>query len=184
MANRIFSSERVGRTQVESQKCLPISEVVEIAREIWTEICGSGVSPSDDAGNDALYQRLHKERSDFSASYPLILKWMVKAREFKEKVFRDYLNKFGRETVHKDRRTFLEVQGEYLVLLYKDRNPRFGAREVGEYRKAIRKQLEDEDKEFAKKAEEAQELVKELDALADQERRKRMYESLVAQKAQ
>lgn len=162
---------------IESQNESTVACVVECARRIWGDVEGSAIRKSDDRGNNALLKELSEKYKDFAVSYPLILRWMVQAREFDAEVFERYLQKYGNKTMFRDRIEFLEAQGEYLVMAYQKQN-RHKHKNVKEYRAQIRKQLHDEDKEFTEKVEEAGQLVKEIDAAADVARRQRMIDHL------
>jgi hypothetical protein len=160
-----------------------LEKVMGVAADIWAEVRRSGVAPDDDAGNDALLKRLQKAYKDFAVSYPVPFRWMVQAREYEPKAFEQYLRK-DVQMMYKDRKAFLAAQGEYLVRLYKARNPRAGSRQLGRYREAVGKSLAQDDKAFTEAHAEAEEEVRRMDGEHDAERRQRLLAYLRRLKAE
>ena len=146
-----------------------VARVKELAEQIWKEVKRSGVPPDDDEGNDRLLTKLQKKHKDFAMSFPIAFRWMVEAREYNSAAFEKYLKNHVK-AMYKDRGEFMEAQAEYLILLYKARRPRAGAKELQGYREMITKSLKKDDDTFTAAWEEAKEEVKRLDA----ERRRRV----------
>jgi hypothetical protein len=159
-----------------------LERIMEIAAEIWATVRHSGVAADDDGGNNALMERLQGEHKDFAISYPIPFRWMVQAREYEPQA----LEKFLREHVkamYKDRKEFMAAQGEYLVILYKIRRPRAGARQLARYREAVTKSLQEDDDKFTAAREQAEVEVKRLDEEVDADRRQRIVAYLRRLKA-
>lgn len=159
-----------------------LETVMGVASSIWAEVRASGVKAEDEEGCNAMTERLRKKYNDFAVSYPLPFRWMIQAQEYDAGAFKKYL-RFHVKPMYKDRKEFMQCQGEYLTLLYKARNPRAGAKQITRYRAAIQKSLEEDDTIFTKAREDAEREVKEMDAAADADRRQRMVAYLKKQQA-
>jgi len=159
-----------------------LERIVEIAAEIWATVRHSGVAADDDEGNDALMKRLQGEYTDFAVSYPIPFRWMVQAREYEPQAFEKFLREHVK-AMYKDRKEFMAAQGEYLVILYKIRRPRAGARQLARYREAVTKSLQEDDNKFTAAREQAEVEVKRLDEEVDADRRQRMVAYLRRLKA-
>jgi hypothetical protein len=98
---------------------------------------------------------------------------MVQTREYAPAAFEEFLKNHV-QMMYKDRKEFMKTQAEYLVILYKTRHPRASARQLTQYRDALQKSLQEDDEDFAKAREEAEEEVKRMDKDADDDRRQRI----------
>ena len=107
---------------------------------------------------------------------------MVQAREYEPRAFEKYLRQHVRP-MYKDRKEFSAAQAEYLVILYKVRNPRVSEKQLVRYRAAVAKSIQEDDDTFAKARKEAEETVRALDAEVDSARRQRMMEYLIRLKS-
>ncbi len=166
---------RGARASVGAAGTAPVEEVLKIAGEIWAEVQRSPAASEDE--EDALLKRLQEAHKDFATSFPVPFRWMVQAREYDPGAFEKFLRGHVK-MMYKDRKEFLEAQGEYLVLLFKARHPRVPPKSVEQYRGAVRKSLAKDDEAFAKAREEAEAEVERLDKAADAERRERIYQYL------
>jgi hypothetical protein len=156
-------------------------EILAIARQIWQRVAASGVAADDDRGNDSLLAVLQADFKDFGTTLPLVLRWMVQMRKFSAKALRTYLVKHAAAKLA-TRREFLELQAEYPVLLYRAEGRRQPS-EVRAYRAAIIESLVAEDAEFLEIQKKAEAELARLAAADDQDRRRRLYDFLLAQKA-
>jgi len=156
-------------------------EIVAIAKEIWSDISRSDVKESDDAGNEKLLTRLQAKYKDFTTSFPLVMRWMVQARKFSPKSFRKYLIKHSSADLS-TREKFLDLQAEYLVLLFKEEHPKTTTRAIKIYRESIVKMLREEDKTFMAMNEEVETEMKNQQQDIDNERRNEIYRALLAKK--
>jgi hypothetical protein len=163
-----------------AQRATP-EQIVEIGKRIWAAISSSGVDLADDKGNERLLDRLQTEYKDFATSFPLVLRWAVQLRQFDPRAFHKYLLKHAAAQL-RNQRDFLELQAEYLVLLYREQTPHADETKVRRYRDSVVAQLVEEEEQFKKIQEEAVREVAQRDAAVDQDRRQRLYERLLAQK--
>jgi hypothetical protein len=163
-----------------AQRASP-EQIVEIGKKIWGVIAASGVRLEDDQGCEALLGSLQNDYKDFATSFPLVLRWAVQLRQFSPKAFHKYLLKHATTPLH-NQRDFLELQAEYLVFLFRERNSHADEAKVRQYRESVVEMLVKEEEQFKKIQEEVAQEVKRSDAAADRDRRQRLYESLLAQK--
>ena len=117
---------------VNTQQATPAA-IGAIAKEIWQRITKSKVAIEDNPGNDRLLEALQAEFADFNKSFPLVLRWMVQMRKFRPKAFKKYLLKHASAKLD-SRQAFLELQAEYLVLLYREEHSHPDERHVQQYR--------------------------------------------------
>jgi hypothetical protein len=156
-------------------------DIIAIGKQIWSRVCASGVGAKDDAGNDKLLTRLQNEFKDFNASFPIVMRWMVQMRQFNDKALHKYLLKHG--TANLDtREAFLDLQAEYLVLLYREEHPRADRSFINQYRASLVAQLRKEDKEFMDMNATVEAELKDQQAKIDRERREEIYVQLLARR--
>jgi hypothetical protein len=163
-----------------SQHATP-EELVAIARQIWQQVQKSGITASDDKGNDALYEKLRLEFRDFGTTFPIPLRWMVQARKYNERAFTRYLAMYAKKPPS-TRESFLEAQAEYLVFLYREENRGASAESVRKYRAEVVRRLTDEDKEFTAMQKEAEAEIARVDINANRDLRERLYADIMARR--
>jgi hypothetical protein len=180
-ANFIYSEIPVGGEVQSSQRATP-DELVGMAKKIWAEVRRSKVGRKDDAANDELLERLQEKYKDFQTSFPIVLRWMVQRREFTEKAFRRYLVKHASAKMDK-REEFLELQAEYVIMLYRDTHPHANEEVVRRYRLEVNRHLKAEDKTFMDVSEEVEKDLTAREKTFDADRRRKLYDTLMAGKA-
>ena len=178
--------------QVNVQSSLPannglasIEEILLISKQIWKKVIAadlkSEINQSHEKNQekeDKLLEILQIEYKDFSQSFPLVLRWMVQMRQFKVSIFEKYLKKFSAAKVS-NREEFLDLQAEYLVMMYRYKNSHIEEHKVQEYRKNIIQSLIDEDKMFKEIQKEVEAQMKLEDNAINEERKKKIYTQLM-----
>lgn len=154
-------------------------DIIAIAKQIWKRVRDSGVGAKDDAGNDRLLTELQDDFKDFNASFPIVMRWMVQMRQFSDKALHKYLLKHSTTSLD-TREKFLDLQAEYLVLLYRESHPRASAGYINQYRASLVAQLRKEDKEFMEMNATVEAELKAQQAKIDHERREELYARLLA----
>lgn len=152
---------------VRSSARATLEEIGEIGKAIWKEVRESKVSATDADGNRRLLARIREDFKDFAESFPLVLRWIVEQRMFSRKALDHYLRLHATKKLE-SRTAFLELQAEYVVNCWREKNPRQGAKGVARFRKQVCDQLLEEDKQFTEAAEAAK---KEADALKVESRK-------------
>jgi hypothetical protein len=180
-ANFEFGEVPITSTISSSKRATP-DELVKLAQNIWKKIKESKVPKDDEAGNDKLLEILQDEFKDFNMSFPLILRWMVQMRKFSSKAFEKYLLKHASVKLD-SREAFLELQADYLVLLYRSENAHPDESYVKKYRASIIKNLLDEDKLFLEVQKEVEKDLARDASIIDIDRRAKLYEFLLNQKS-
>lgn len=122
-------------------------ELVELAAEIWQAVRASGVPPEDEGGSADLLDAFQVRYKDFATSFPMVLRWMVQMRKFGREPFRKYLLKHATAKLS-SHEEFLDLQADYLVLVYRADHPHPDERLVAAYRVAVREALQKEHKKF------------------------------------
>jgi hypothetical protein len=106
---------------------------------------------------------------------------MVQMRKFNSKAFHTYLLKHSSMKLS-SREAFLELQAEYLVLLYKAEHSKYDEGAIRRYRDAIIKQLLEEDRTFQKLHKQVTDDMDKQRAVVDRERRQALVAYLMARK--
>jgi len=179
--NVTHGNVRVDKVNVTSDN-KSTSDVLALAATVWEEVRGSGVDPKDEKENDRYLTRLRAKYSDFAKTFPVVFRWMVQTKEYEAKAFERFL-KTKVKVMYADRKEFLAAQAEYLVLLYKQRNPRSEGKKVVAYRAAVIKMLEKDEKIFMEAKDQIDDEVKKLDETIVLDRKRRLVEFLKAQKS-
>ena len=158
--------------------------IANIAKMIWKKIIEYNLKNKISPDNELiLLQDLRIEYNDFFLSFPLILRWMVQIRQFKINIFKSYVRKFI-NTEMKSKIDFLKLQGEYIVMLYKEFNPNSTKADIKKYEDDIIQLLLAEDETFKKIEEEAKEEIRKEEERALRERRENIYNMLLKKKSE
>jgi hypothetical protein len=131
---------------------------------------------------DILLSNLQIEYSDFFKSFPLILRWMVQMKQFKIKVFKEYLKIFINKKIS-SKIEFLQLQGDYIVMLYKELNPLCSKEQLNKYESDIVNLLLKEDSDFKEIEEEAKKEIESYEKILSEERKMKLYNMLVKKSA-
>ena len=102
-------------------------------------------------------------------------------RKFSAKAFEKYLLKHASAKLD-TRQSFLELQADYLVLLYREEHRHPNEALVHQYRASIVDHLLEEDKVFSELQKEAEKDLAHSAACMDRDRRQRLYEFILARK--
>lgn len=162
-----------------------LEEIVAIAKQLWGRVKKSGISETDDAGNDKLLADLREddEFRKFATSFPLVMRWIVQARKYNLNALKSYLRKHASADL-KTREAFLDLQAEYLVMVYKEEHTHANPKKVKLYRESIVTALRREDKEFTTMNEQVEEEMKTRSKAVDKIRRDELRAMLLAIKIQ
>jgi hypothetical protein len=158
--------------------------IADIAKTIWKKIIEYNlkykITPEIEL---ILLEELRTEYNDFFLSFPVILRWMVQIRQFKIKTFKSYVRKFI-NTEMKSKIDFLKLQGEYIVMLYRELNPNCSEKDIKKYEDSIIELLLSEDETFKKIEEEAKEELKREEEKLSKERREHIYNMILKKKSE
>lgn len=159
------------------------AELARLAGEVWAEVLKAGVAADDVAGCRQLLSDMQRRHADFAASFPIVLRWMVEAREYRKKAFTRYL-KFFAAAPRGDQEAQRAVHAEYLVCLFREKFPRAPTNAIKSYRDSIVARLRAEDEEFERIAQEAEDHLTAKATQAREERRRELYLLLMQMKLQ
>lgn len=164
----------------ESQQQKQIEEIVAEANKIWEKVQKEKYNADDTKAADDLLEKLREEHRDFHMTLPLVLRTMVQIRSYNHKALERYLKKMRNDMKNwKSRRDFIESQADYMIILYKIKNPRYNTRYVTEMRTSIVKQLLDEETAFTKMVEEAEKEAEDYQKNIEKEQREELYRQLL-----
>jgi hypothetical protein len=130
---------------------------------------------------DELLEQIQTDNYDFNLSFPIVLRWMVQMRKYRAKAFEKYLMKHS-ATPLDSKEKYLELQAEYLVLLYREEHPHCDESYIREYKSSLVKHLLEEDKAFMEMHKKIDEEFEAKAEMFDADRRRKLYEYLMAQK--
>ena len=139
-----------------------IEIVINTIKEILNKVKRAEIEPKNAEENTKLLKILQDEYKDFSITHPVVLRWMVEARQYDEQAFRTYAKNHVKST-YKDRNEFWKCQGEYLILLFRRLNPKASVKAIRHYRDNVMGLLKKDNDEFDdanKKADEEIKIIK------------------------
>lgn len=147
-----------------------VENVMAMADAIWGRVRQSGIGKTDTKACEKLARELQAKYHDFVTTFPIVFRWMVHTREYEREVFRKFI-KSHTKAMYKTQDEFLEVQAQYLMMLYRKRNPRAGAAQMKRRREIITKSLKDDNKQFQEAVKESESVIKQIDEVNLERRR-------------
>ena len=160
-----------------------IEKILDVSKTIWKQIIKYYVdnNAANEVNTELLLSNLQIEYSDFFKSFPLILRWMVQMKQFKIKTFKEYLKIFINKKIS-SKIEFLKLQGEYIVMLYKELNPLCTKEQLSKYEDDINSFLIKEDDDFKQIEEEAKKEIEMQEKNMSEERKRKIYNMLMRKK--
>lgn len=130
----------------------------------------------------ALFEAMRTAYPDMLSTHPLTFQFIVKSDRYDSDVFRRYLHTLA--GVNWDERSdWLSSQADYAAALYRHERPRADAREVRDYRARALRSLTEDDKDFKEASDYAKEEVKRIEEAAAADRRRRIQQFMLKEKA-
>ncbi len=157
----------------QEQKRATPDELIIMAKKIWSE-----VNVKTTKTNDELLNFIQDKYKDFTTSFPLVIRWMVQMKQFNVEALRKWLLKHGTAQL-KTRTDFLELQADYLVLLYRETHSHPDEKFMKNYRASIIEELLKEDKEFIEVQKQIEDEMEKSDEEFNVARRKQLFEYLL-----
>ena len=121
------------------------------SREIWAKCKLAFKTKSIKLGNEAKTQTLLNEIRDqhpnFSMSYPIVVRYMVEMQEYHPDAMRKYLMRIATHPWKSDDE-YLDMQAEYVVILYKETHKHWGKDKIQLLRDNVRTLLHNEHYQF------------------------------------
>ena len=179
MQNNTIIADRVNVQSSFQNNSAPIEDIIAIAKQIWKKVTIK--KAETEAETDKLLNEIQDEFKEFFQSFPLVLRWMVQLKQFKLSVFKKYLHKVSITAVS-NREEYLDLQAEYLVMLYKSLNSHIEEHKIQNYRKHIIDSLLEEDKMFKEIQKEVENQMKKEENELNEERKKLIYSMLMKKK--
>lgn len=167
------------------QKCesKQIDEIIDEANKIWKEVKSANIDITDEKACNELYNLLSQDHKDFKFTLPVVFKTMVYTKDYNSKVLGRYLKKIAIDMKNlRSMDDYLYLQGEYLVMLYKNNNRYLTPDNIRGYREYIFKHLKSDYDETAKIQEELEKETKIKEEEIKEQRRQDLYNQLMASK--
>lgn len=153
------------KMKIISEKNVTIDYVVNEANEIWKQVRKRKLKFGDLDAADSLMEEMRKSHPEFCKSYPIVLRYMCQMQEYDHRALRKYMVKI-KEHPYTSETEYLDSQTDYIVILYKVRNPRWNATEVNRLKHNVRAMLQREHDVFKTYVEEFdKEVTAETEAL-------------------
>ena len=184
--NTVYSEVNIKSPIDESPSLSPedkekkVQELLSTASRIWKRIIEINLKKEYPEGMKLGV--IQNEYREFFLSFPLVVRWMVEAQQFKINAFKMYLNIFLDSKIE-SKEDFLKLQGKYIVILYKELNPHLKDEEILEYEKQISGLLLSEDEAFKELENEAVEEVKKENEKATKAKKEELYNQILKRKA-
>lgn len=157
-----------------------LDEIITIVKKIWKKALKSNLETLTEIQSDKLLEDLQNEFKDFSQTFPLVLRWMIQMKQFNLTIFKTYLTKFSLAKVG-SREEYLDLQAEYLVMMFRHNSHHPDEKKVQEYRRQLIESLIQEDKAFKEIQKEVEEQMKAEEKEINEEKKKKLYKILLAQ---
>jgi hypothetical protein len=141
-----MSYSGVEKANITYEKNVSIDEVVAEAEVIWAEFKKRKLKPEDTKKLDEFHLEMFDAHKQFAQAYPLILRYMCQLGAYTAKVFRLHIKKLT-DSPPKTENDYLDVQADYVVMLYKAFN-RWDAKTASKVYNDTRKQLQTESDNF------------------------------------
>lgn len=133
--------------KIENEKEVSMEFIIDEANDIWKKVKSYNVTLGDQEAADACMSAIRRDHKEFSTSYPVVLRYMAQMGEYSSKAFKDYLNHVKYHP-WKSEADYLDSQADYVIRLYKAKNPKWNKTQVNNLRQNIRGTLEQEHKSF------------------------------------
>lgn len=157
-----------------------LEEITTISKKIWKKALEAKVETLTVAQSDKLLEELQDEFKDFSQTFPLVLRWMIQMKQFNLTIFKSYLKKFSLAAVA-SREEYLDLQAEYLVMLFRHNSNHPDEKKVQAYRRQLIESLIEEDKSFKEIQKEVEDQMKAEDKEITESLKKKIYSQLLQQ---
>ena len=157
-----------------------LDEITSIAKKIWKRALEAKIETLTETQCDKLLDDLQTEFKDFSQTFPLVLRWMIQMKQFNLTIFKSYLAKFSLAKVG-SREEYLDLQAEYLVMMFRHNSHHPDEKKVQAYRKQLIESLIEEDKAFKDIQKEVEEQMKSEEEEINKEKKMKLYKILLAQ---
>ena len=155
-------------------------EIILTAKKIWKKALAANIETLTNSQSDKLLDELQNEFKDFAQTFPLVLRCMIQMKQFNLTIFKSYIKKFSHAKVG-SREDFLDLQAEFLVMMYRHYNFHPDEKKVQEYRKNLIESLIEEDKSFKEIEKQVEKQMKDEENELNEERKKKIYKMLLEQ---
>lgn len=139
---------KVEKAAITYEKNVTIDDVVSEADHIFAEFKRRRFRPDDHKALDDFHLEMFEKHKELAQAYPIVLRYMCQLGCYNSKVFRMFIKKIA-ESPCKGESEYLDIQADYVVMLYKAYN-KWDAKTIKGVRAEARKKLQDETDNFKK----------------------------------
>jgi hypothetical protein len=157
----LFNETPIPVTPTESfaQRGTP-EDLLKIAEHLWSV----AKEKADTHKAKDILNLLHAENKDFAVTFPVIVRWMVDARQFSSRAFMQFITIYAKNRAEvKTRKDYWKLQADYPVLLFRERHKHKSLKDINKYRDDLTDALVKEDEEFQKVLDEFKASIKQED---------------------
>ena len=157
--------------KVTYEKEVTPDDIINEADRIYLELKARKISARDTDGLDAFYKEMYGLHKEFAVAYPLVLKYLCQLGLYDSGVLRRYIKKAG-VTALRSESDYLDLQTDYVVMLYKHTTPHWDRKRAASLRTDVRAQLQRETDDFKAVAKKYADDQKKREAENDESNRK------------
>lgn len=157
-----MSQPKIEKAKITYEKNVTIDEVVAECDEVFAEFKKRRFHPEDHKALDAFHAEMFEKHKELAQAYPIVLRYMCQLGCYNSKVFRMFIKKISESPI-KSESDYLDIQADYVVMLYKAFN-KWDIKKIAAVRAEARKKLQDETDNFKKLLKKYEEDKKTLEA--------------------
>ncbi len=132
---------------IHSEKDVTPEFILNEANTIWKKYKKLKIPIADYDKIDTASSDLRKQHREFCTSYPIVFRFMCQLNSYSPKAFERYL-KLIQQRPWKSENDYLESQVDYIILLYKAKNPRWDNNTISNLRRETLATLVKENEDF------------------------------------
>lgn len=167
-------SVSVKSASIGNEKNITPEQILAEANDIWNRAkviwAARGATEEDTDFLDKVYNDFRVDHRELFSSYPTVMRHMLQEQYYHPEAFRKYLQRIRVRPWTNDE-TRMDSYADYMVLLYKEMNPKWKRNEVDELRRDYRARAQHEHDKFREKFEKNRHDVEQEERKYDQERR-------------
>lgn len=138
----------IEKAQISYEKEVSIDDIVKEAEGIFLEFKRRRFHPENHKALDAFHMEMFEKHKQLAQAYPVVLRYMCQLGCYNSKVFRCFIKKMTDSPI-KSEADYLDIQADYVVMLYKAYN-KWDAKKIIAIRAEARRKLQEETDNFKK----------------------------------
>jgi len=162
MGEYVEQGEAPVDTVISSSSYATVEEIISIADDIYQDVLKqykkkllpeqfTGIKDTDEYTR--VVKDLQQRYKEFNTSFPIFIRWTVQTGDYSRVAFKKFLEKYATFPL-RTMEDFLSLQRDYVVYLYKEKNPHWDTARVNAMSSSLINELIKEEKKFKKVSEE------------------------------